>query len=87
MNRIESDYHKHLEIIVDEAQVVRYIDLDIDVMGLREALYQIHKQQNGSGKDYSDGESYQRFMLERYQYIECGINEIIESKLAYEKGK
>jgi len=60
--------------------------LEMDCMAMFNAFYEQDKMINGSNKKYiGDGESYQRFMQQRYDKVLCCINETIESKLQYDK--
>lgn len=77
-------YMEHIETIVDQARTAKALGLEMDVMKLRELFYAQHKAEHGSGKVY-DGESYVRFMTERYIHIECAINTVMEAKLEYER--
>lgn len=79
-------YNTHIETLIDLAQTTQMLGLEVNVMKLKEVFYEQHKRIYGSNKDKMyDGESYQRTMLDRYTYIEDGINCIIEAKQDYER--
>ena len=62
------------------------LDLEIDVQRMYLAFYEQHKEQTGTGKEWiKDGNTYDKFMNKRYDYIFCCINEVLESKLKYQR--
>lgn len=73
------------EIVRDLHSVVVMKELELCVHTMYQAFYHQHKLEYGTGKVHiADGESYQRFMDERYNFIFCSINETIEAKLSYQ---
>lgn len=81
-------YLEHIANVVERHSVCQYLGLNIDVMKLQSLYYDRHKNDHGSGWFQTETkEQYNRFMNWRYLYIECSIDQIIESKLNYQKKK
>lgn len=99
LNAYEDKYYiKHLrmirmkqteEMISDFIELTKHLDktksIEFCPVTMYQAFYRQHKEANGSYKHLLREGGYDKKMQEREDYVWCCINEVIESRLDYEK--
>ncbi len=60
------------------------LGLEVDAISMYQAFYEQHKEKHGSFKKYIGTDQYGSKMDERYDFIICCMNEVLESKQNYE---